>query len=100
EGRQWTRVALVVEALEEEELVLDNRATDPFAGVGRLEGKGIERGPRGLRADVRLVAVPGVERTSELVGSASGDRVDVGADEVALLHIVRRDADLHLLDGL
>ncbi len=65
-----------------------------------LKVPGIEREARGLRADVRLVAVPRVERTSELVGSASGDRVDVGADEVALPDVVRRDADLHLLDRL
>src|SRR5204862_5694668 len=54
----------------------------------------------GFRADVRLVAIPRVHRPAELVRAALRDRIDVGADEVALTNIVWRDAYLHLLDRL
>src|SRR6185295_209829 len=51
-------------------------------------------------ADIRLVARAVVDRGGDLVGAALGDRVDAGAGEVALAHVVGRDADLHLLDRL
>ena len=42
----------------------------------------------------------GVDRSDERIRAAARDRVDAGADEVALPHVVGRNADLDLFDRL
>ena len=88
------------EAFEEEQLVLHDRPARPLAAVGRVERARVERLPGGLFADERLVAEPVIHRAGDRVGSTPGDRVDARADEVALTHVERCDAHLHLLDRL
>src|SRR5262249_4168481 len=93
-----TLILLALEALEEEQPVLDDRTARPFAGVGRLESTWSDGLSPRLRADERIVAVPIVAGSDEAVGPAPRDGVDVRADEIALPDVVWRDADLHLLD--
>src|SRR5581483_8932730 len=66
---------------------------------GRLgaDVPGARRGDADLVA--RLAAGAAIEGAREAVRPAARDGVHAGADEVALAHVVRRDADLHLLDG-
>ena len=96
--RQRTLILLTFEALEEEQPVRNDRTAEPLAAVGRLERAGIDGLAFRLRPDERFVAVPVVPRSHEVVRSAPRHRVDAGADEVALANVVRRHADLHLLD--
>src|SRR5205807_6153823 len=65
-----------------------------------LEGSGLEFVRSGLRSD-ETVAPRIVEcRAAEGIRAALGYHVDAGPDEIALPDIVRRDVDLHLLEGV
>src|SRR6185436_6744288 len=100
EGRQRTRVVLLFVGAEREHLVLDDRAAGPHTGRVGGEDPRVDGQASRFGADVRLVALTAVDRGGEAVGATARDGVDAGAGEVALPHVVRRDADLHLLDRL
>ena len=97
-GIERARVLLVLEVAEREKAVLDDRGASPHAGLLGVERARVEGVAARLRADEAVVAEAVVGGGAQRVGAAAGDGVDAGADEVALAHVVGRDADLHLLD--
>src|SRR6185436_21111000 len=99
EGMERTIVFFVLVVAEREHLVLHNRYTGPHAGIPERERAWIHDLAHGLGADVAFTPRPVIDGATELIGPASGDRVDGGADEVSLTDVERGDADLHLFDG-
>ena len=110
ERRQRPRVFLFLELAEIEQLVLHDRTAGPEAPGLRVEIARVEAVRAGGRADeagagvhvgqIRAVFVAGpvVGGRGEGVVAAARHGVDAGAGEVALAHVVRRHAHLHLLD--
>src|SRR5207247_5691358 len=93
-------LAVVLIVGEEEQLVLDDRATDRSADVVVFECARIERIRSCLGADGRVVAPVVEERATKLVRAALRHHVDPSSDEVALPDIVRRAVDLYLLERI
>ena len=87
---------------EEEQLVLDDRATDVGAIGSHLE---FLAGLTDLGAFYSitthvLVAVEDVGAATELVGTTLGNGVHTTTDEVGLTNVIGRDNNLQLLDSL
>ena len=93
-----TGIALMLEVCEEEEFVLDNRATDRCADHAVRFSLAVAAVDTcyGVAAE-SLVAVVAVHGTLEGVGTGLGDCVDATADEVGLADIVGSDHDLDFL---
>ena len=85
---------------EEEELVAQDRTTEgESVGIGMpvIYGKvGITHAGSLQRGTGEI----GIEGTPELVGSALGDSIDTTTGETALTHVIRRDGDGHLFEGI
>ena len=89
----------VLVVAEREQLVLDDRTAEPSRRCPVVVNvPGLTASPAASVPTNDLVAEAVIDRADQLVGAAARHRVDAGADEVALAHVVGRDADLHLLD--
>ena len=95
------RMGDVLEVDEVEELVLDDGAAEGHTiGSGTLRVTFTELESGNVVSAHEFVPVIDIGRTLDGVGTGLGDGVDTTADEVGLADVVRRDDDLHFLDGI
>src|SRR5205823_9508337 len=91
-------IGVILVAAEEKQAVSDDGPAESEADIVVFERTGIERVRTGARPDEAVVASVVKHRAAEFVGPALGYHVDAGPNEVALSHIVGRDAHLYLLE--
>ena len=91
----------VLEVDEIEEFVLDDGAAEGHTiGSGTLRVTVTELETGNIVAAHELIPVIHIGRALDGVGTGLGDGVDTTADEVGLADVIRRDDDLHFLDGV
>src|SRR5262245_30044467 len=89
---------VVFEAAKEKHLILDNRTTQAQTDEAVIKfARGISQ-ISGIITNQPFIAELIVGGAGEFVGTALGNRVDAGADEIALAHVVWSDVDLNLLN--
>ena len=98
----YTRLLGHLTVDKEEELVLDDGTAQGHTVGRHLEFLACLTNLRTLDCVTAhiLVAVEEVSASAEGVGTTLGDGVQATTDKVGLTHIVGRDNNLHLLDGL
>ena len=96
-NRSGNDVVLVFTIQEEEQLVLDNRATECCAvsvGVTIID---IEHGVSYTVTFQRGTCKIGIEATFELIGTTLRNGIDATTGESTLTNVIRRDGDGHLI---
>ena len=96
-NRSGNDVVLVFTIQEEEQLVLDNRATEGCTVSIGVTIVDIEHGISYPVTFQRGTCKIGIEATFELIGTTLCNGVDTTTGESALTNVIRRDGDGHLI---